>query len=152
MGCRSGQTDSIEAFTNYLQLYAEKVRFTKSITFYSLRCNTAQKLLDKVRPKQTRAIMAHDPNSTIPERCYTANRMGLLNLTSIAVGEDGARPDHVRDMLAVTELGQDQLQMIAPILNELFEQLRNSDPFPWTLSLLSTTRQLLHGSRRAHKR
>lgn len=33
-----------EAFTDYLQLCAEKVGFTESITFYSLRCDTAQEL------------------------------------------------------------------------------------------------------------
>ncbi|KAL6402116.1 uncharacterized protein AUP68_14581 [Ilyonectria robusta] len=30
-----------EAFTDYLQLCAEKVGITKSITFHSLRCDTA---------------------------------------------------------------------------------------------------------------
>ncbi|KAH7008525.1 hypothetical protein EDB80DRAFT_683528 [Ilyonectria destructans] len=116
-----------EAFTDYLQHCAEKVGFTKSITFYSLRCDTAQELLEKVRPKQAEAIVAHDPNSTILERCYTVNRTELLNLTSIALGEDRTRHDYVRDMLSVTKLSKDQFQMIAPILDEVFEQLRNSD-------------------------
>lgn len=119
-----------EAFTDYLQLCAENVGITKSITFHSLRCDTAEELLEKVRPEQVKEMRAHDPNSTIPEGSSAGDRTELLNLTAIALGEDQARHDYFnyfRDMLSATKLSDGNYRMLLRILNELFEQLRNTD-------------------------
>ncbi|KAH6987860.1 hypothetical protein BKA56DRAFT_669462 [Ilyonectria sp. MPI-CAGE-AT-0026] len=116
-----------EAFTDYLQLCAEKVGIPKSITFHNLRCDTAQELLEKVRPEQAKEMTAQDPNSTIAEGSSAGDRTELLNLTAIALGEDRARHDYFRDMLSATKLSDDNYRVLSRILNELFEQLRNSD-------------------------
>ncbi|KAL6402117.1 hypothetical protein AUP68_14582 [Ilyonectria robusta] len=72
-------------------------------------------------------MTAQDPNSTIAEGSSACDRTELLNLTSIALGEDRARHDYFRDMLSATKLSDDNYRMLSRILNELFEQLRNSD-------------------------
>lgn len=115
------------SLTEYLSLRGKKVGFTKAITFYSLRRNAAQDLSTAIGSEKTRAIMAHDPESTILERYYIADRTNLIDLTALLVdGEDG-KVDNRRQSLSITKLNHDRLKKMGPALNVLTNQLRETD-------------------------
>lgn len=118
-----------ERLTEYLRLRGQKIGLTSSITFYSLRRKAAQQLSKTVGPEMAQAIMAHDPKSTVLEEYYTANRTTLLDLTALALNEDGASTmlDHQQEALAITRLGGEQLQKMGPMLNMIFDELRETD-------------------------
>ncbi|KAM0420799.1 hypothetical protein ACHAPT_011460 [Fusarium lateritium] len=116
------------ALTEYLKLRGRKTGITESITFYSIRRNTAQELHRKVGADTTRAIMAHDPHSIAMEKYYTADRTMLPDLTSLAIGDgDGIDNRQLDGSLAFSRLNQDQIRRVGPMLNVLFRELREID-------------------------
>lgn len=118
------------ALSEYLKRRGEKAGYLEPITFYSIRRNTAQELSNAVGTEMTRAIMAHDPSSRILEKYYIHERTALLNLTALALGEDGNEDGNERqitDILAATRLGADQMRKMGPMLNNLVADLRETD-------------------------
>ncbi|KAL6353632.1 hypothetical protein LRP88_14130 [Fusarium phalaenopsidis] len=118
------------ALTDYLKLRGTKTGLTESITFYSIRRNTAQDLLSRVGAEKTRAMMAHDPDSIVMEKYYTADRTMLLDLTSLAIGDaagDDADNRPLDGSLAFSRLNNEQMRRVSPMLNVLFRELREID-------------------------
>ena len=92
-----------------------------------MRRNTAQELLTRLGPDDARAMMAHDPNSTVLERYYTTGRSSLIDLTAVATGADDVHANVQKQALAVTKLNSDQLQRLSSTIHVLVEQLRETD-------------------------
>ncbi|RSL44230.1 hypothetical protein CEP51_016253 [Fusarium floridanum] len=118
------------ALTDYLKLRGTKTGLTESITFYSIRRNTAQHLLSKVGADTTRAIMAHDPDSIVMEKYYTVDRTMLPDLTSLAIDDAAGGDANNRPLdgsLAFSRLNKEQMRRVSPMLNVLFRELREID-------------------------
>ncbi|KAH6950674.1 hypothetical protein DER45DRAFT_649192 [Fusarium avenaceum] len=117
------------ALTEYLSLRGKKIGLLKSISFYSIRRNTAMDLSTKLGSDMARAIMAHDPDSTMMETYYTADRTAIPDLTSVALdtmpGTTNNQP--IDGSLAFSRLNNDQIRKFGPLLNSMFHKLREID-------------------------
>ncbi|KAF4954412.1 hypothetical protein FGADI_5278 [Fusarium gaditjirri] len=129
---RSVQEDqpmSSLALTEYLKLRGAKIGLTKSITFYSIRRNTAMDLVSNLGPDMARAIMAHEPDSIVMEKYYTSSRTALPDLMSMVVGDGPSSIDSrpIDESLAFSRLNQEQRRQLGPMLNDFFRTLREMD-------------------------
>ncbi|RSL81666.1 hypothetical protein CDV31_017017 [Fusarium ambrosium] len=117
------------SLTEYLKLRGQKIGLTKEITFYSIRRSAAMDLSSKIGSEMTRAIMAHDPQSVVMEKYYTAQRTSLPDLTALALGDDEGQVDHrpIDGSLVFSRLNQDQMRRVGPMLNTVFQELREMD-------------------------
>ncbi|KAG5799943.1 hypothetical protein H9Q69_001037 [Fusarium xylarioides] len=116
------------ALTEYIQLRAKAIGFIEHITFYSLRRNTAQSLVNSLGSDMARAIMAHDPSTTTLEHYYITDRTSHVDLTAIVTGESSSvNREDKRPSLALTKLSSEQILKLGPMLNELFNELREGD-------------------------
>ncbi|KAF5964940.1 hypothetical protein FBULB1_12514 [Fusarium bulbicola] len=129
---RSVQEDqpmSSLALTEYLKLRGTKIGLTKSITFYSIRRNTAMDLVSNLGSEMARAIMAHEPDSLVMEKYYTSSRTALPDLTSMVVGDDFSGIDNrpIDESLAFSRLNEEHRRQLGPMLNDFFRTLRETD-------------------------
>ncbi|ENH74143.1 hypothetical protein FOC1_g10007309 [Fusarium oxysporum f. sp. cubense race 1] len=117
------------ALTEYLKLRGTKIGLTKSITFYSIRRNTAMDLVSNLGSDMARAIMAHEPDPIVMEKYYTSSRTALPDLTSMVVGDDSSDIDSrpIDESLAFSRLNQEQRRQLGPMLNDFFRTLREMD-------------------------
>ncbi|KAG5759525.1 hypothetical protein H9Q72_012353 [Fusarium xylarioides] len=117
------------ALTEYLKLRGTKIGLTKSITFYSIRRNTAMDLVSNLGPYMARAIMAHEPDSVGMEKYYISSRTAIPDLMSMAIGDDssGINNRPIDESLAFSRLNEEQRRQLGPMLNDFFRTLRERD-------------------------
>ncbi|KAK2034950.1 hypothetical protein LX32DRAFT_307459 [Colletotrichum zoysiae] len=125
---------SAVALSNWLKLRAERMGWPGSVTFYSIRRQTAATYVNTLGVNYARILMCHDPDTRILERFYV-DRASVTDVSAISLGEDvgqGKAHDLMRldatsaatlDRLSANEL----VRLYGPELNALFRQYVRAD-------------------------